>query len=431
MIQDDTARNSSPTNIKMSSKATAFSISAIIGEQTLKRVSDNVSISESDNDFLKDIKYSTDSRSPRHDWCASRIDSNSFSSVRIDTSITCSVPSCKLETIELWEKFNDLGTEMIITKTGRRMFPIIRVSFSGLEPTSSYAVLMDIVPVDKKRYRYAYHRSSWVVAGKADAPPPRRLYVHPDGPFTGEQLTKQTVSFEKLKLTNNNEDKNGQMILNSMHKYQPRIYLVKVSNTVKFLQAALEEEEQKNFVFPETVFIAVTAYQNQLITKLKIDSNPFAKGFRVSTRHCECERGCTEGMLQSHGFQRPSLRSCCDTDIPDPLRLSPHERQTALAKNISAAWRVVPKSLLVSSSSYESFPTSFPSHIQLSSTEMTMFISLYDYMLTSHPLCNQDLLIRSNLMHSAYTQSRLQKLSSRYHPYQNYSTATSESLMKF
>uniref|UniRef100_A0A8B9H284 T-box domain-containing protein n=1 Tax=Astyanax mexicanus TaxID=7994 RepID=A0A8B9H284_ASTMX len=34
------------------------------------------------------------------------------------------------------------------------------------------------------------------------------------------------------------------------------------------------------FTFPEAAFIAVTAYQNQEITKLKIDNNPFAKGFR-------------------------------------------------------------------------------------------------------------------------------------------------------
>ncbi len=90
----------------------------------------------------------------------------------------------------------------------RRMFPTVRVSFAGLDATTRYAVLMDIVPVDNKRYRYAYHRSSWLVAGKADPPQPSRLYMHPDSPFTGDQLTKQTVSFEKLKLTNNMLDKN-------------------------------------------------------------------------------------------------------------------------------------------------------------------------------------------------------------------------------
>lgn len=91
------------------------------------------------------------------------------------------------------------------------MFPTCRVSFSELRPEGRYSVLMDIVPVDDKRYRYAYHRSSWLVAGKADPPAPARLYEHPDSPFTGEQLRKQVVSFEKVKLTNNEMDKHGQV----------------------------------------------------------------------------------------------------------------------------------------------------------------------------------------------------------------------------
>lgn len=91
----------------------------------------------------------------------------------------------------------------------RRMFPTLRVSFTGVRPEQRYAVLLDIVPVDNKRYRYAYHRSSWLVAGKADPPAPCRMYAHPDSPFTGEQLRKQVVSFEKVKLTNNEMDKHG------------------------------------------------------------------------------------------------------------------------------------------------------------------------------------------------------------------------------
>ena len=91
------------------------------------------------------------------------------------------------------------------------MFPTLRVSFTGIDPETRYMVLMDIVPVDNKLYRYAYHRSSWLVAGKADPPLPTRLYMHPDSPYTGDQLMKQTVSFEKLKLTNNMLDKNNQV----------------------------------------------------------------------------------------------------------------------------------------------------------------------------------------------------------------------------
>ncbi|KAF9415959.1 hypothetical protein HW555_006591 [Spodoptera exigua] len=173
----------------------------------------------------------------------------------------------------------------------KRMFPTVRVSFAGCRADARYAVLLDVVPVDGKRYRYAYHRSSWLVAGKADPPAPARLYPHPDSPFSGDQLRKQVVSFEKVKLTNNEMDKNGQLVLNSMHKYQPRIHLVlRREGAINAPITDLEQEEFKTFIFPECVFTAVTAYQNQLITKLKIDSNPFAKGFRDSSRLTEFER---------------------------------------------------------------------------------------------------------------------------------------------
>jgi T-box protein 20 len=103
--------------------------------------------------------------------------------------------------------------DIIIFDLFRRMFPTVRSSFTGLNLETKYAVLLDIVPVDNKRYRYAYHRSSWLVAGKADPPAPSRLYVHPDSPFTGDQLRKQVVSFEKVKLTNNELDKSHQVTI--------------------------------------------------------------------------------------------------------------------------------------------------------------------------------------------------------------------------
>nr|XP_006635615.1 PREDICTED: T-box transcription factor TBX20 isoform X2 [Lepisosteus oculatus] len=221
--------------------------------------------------------------------------------------------SCSLETKELWDKFHELGTEMIITKSGRRMFPTIRVSFSGVDPDAKYIVLMDIVPVDNKRYRYAYHRSSWLVAGKADPPLPARLYVHPDSPFTGEQLLKQMVSFEKVKLTNNELDQHGHIILNSMHKYQPRVHIIKKKDhTASLLN--LKSEEFRTFIFTETVFTAVTAYQNQLITKLKIDSNPFAKGFRDSSRLTDIERESVESLIHKHSYARSPIRTYAGED---------------------------------------------------------------------------------------------------------------------
>ncbi|XP_076333546.1 uncharacterized protein LOC143237812 [Tachypleus tridentatus] len=244
---------------------------------------------------------------------------------------------CYLENKELWDKFFEQGTEMIITKLGRRMFPTVRVSFTGLDPSTKYAVLLDIVPVDNKRYRYAYHRSSWLVAGKADPPSPARIYLHPDSPFTGDQLKKQVVSFEKVKLTNNDMDKQGHIVLNSMHKYQPRIHLVRkkdMSATPPIND--LEAEDFRTYIFPESVFIAVTAYQNQLITKLKIDSNPFAKGFRDSSRITELERETMESMISDTSHSH--LRSYLDLD-PEGVLLRDKAALLGLSPRPSIVWK--------------------------------------------------------------------------------------------
>ncbi|XP_077995730.1 T-box transcription factor TBX20-like isoform X1 [Glandiceps talaboti] len=186
----------------------------------------------------------------------------------------------QLEMKALWDEFHSLGTEMIVTKSGRRMFPTFQVKLRGMDPMAEYILMMDFVPVDNKRYRYAFHSSSWLVAGQGDPEMPGRIHVHPDSPARGSIWMKQIVSFDKLKLTNNLLDDNGHIILNSMHRYQPRFHVVHV-NGRKDPENALEKEFQ-TFLFRETQFTAVTAYQNHRITQLKIASNPFAKGFRDS-----------------------------------------------------------------------------------------------------------------------------------------------------
>lgn len=58
-------------------------------------------------------------------------------------------------------------------------------------------------------WRYVYHSSKWMVAGNADSPVPPRVYIHPDSPASGETWMRQVISFDKLKLTNNELDDQG------------------------------------------------------------------------------------------------------------------------------------------------------------------------------------------------------------------------------
>ncbi|XP_060929407.1 T-box transcription factor TBX1 [Limanda limanda] len=226
----------------------------------------------------------------------------------------------QLEMHALWQQFDQLGTEMIVTKAGRRMFPTFQVQISGMDPTAEYVLLMDFIPVDDKRYRYAFHSSSWLVAGRADVAAPSRMHFHPDSPARGAQWMKQTVSFDTLKLTNNLLDDNGHMILNSMHRYQPRFHVVYVDPAPNSHLNAYRNFS--SFFFPETRFMAVTAYQNHRITQLKIASNPFAKGFR------------TTDLQDWVGNSGPPSVWCPPEDRTEPLTTKPGEQRSWGSKSI-------------------------------------------------------------------------------------------------
>ena len=89
------------------------------------------------------------------------------------------------------------------------MFPTVKVRLENCAPESIYYVFLDVIPVDDRRYRYVYNKSSWLTAGKAEPAPESRIYMHPDSPFPGRQLAAQVISFEKAKLTNSDVDRTG------------------------------------------------------------------------------------------------------------------------------------------------------------------------------------------------------------------------------
>ncbi|KAL6423574.1 hypothetical protein ACFW04_010249 [Cataglyphis niger] len=176
--------------------------------------------------------------------------------------------SLSLEDRELWTRFQCITNEMIVTKNGRRMFPVVKVVARGLEPAAMYTLLLEFVQIDPHRWKYV--NGEWVPGGKAEVAPPNPIYIHPESPNFGAHWMKEAVSFAKVKLTNKSNG-NGQIMLNSLHKYEPRVHLVRVG--------AEEQRTVLTYRFPETQFIAVTAYQNEEVTSLKIKYNPFAKAF--------------------------------------------------------------------------------------------------------------------------------------------------------
>ncbi|PKK33170.1 T brachyury transcription factor [Columba livia] len=124
--------------------------------------------------------------------------------------------------------------------------------------------------------------------------------------------------------------KNGsftfKIMLNSLHKYEPRIHIVRVGGPQRMITS---------HSFPETQFIAVTAYQNEEITALKIKYNPFAKAFLDAKERSDHKDMMEEvGDNQQSGYSQlgswliPGTGTLCPPANPHPqfgapLSLSP------------------------------------------------------------------------------------------------------------
>jgi hypothetical protein len=65
-----------------------------------------------------------------------------------------------LDDRELWCRFQNLTNEMIVTKNGRRMFPVVKISASGLDPAAMYTVLLEFCQIDSHRWKYV--NGEWV-----------------------------------------------------------------------------------------------------------------------------------------------------------------------------------------------------------------------------------------------------------------------------
>ncbi|XP_072284790.1 MAX gene-associated protein isoform X3 [Pyxicephalus adspersus] len=184
-----------------------------------------------------------------------------------------------LDNNNMWNEFYRCSTEMVLTKQGRRMFPYCRYWVTGMDPFQKYILAMDITPLDTHKYKW--NGKWWEPGGKAEPHVLGRVFIHPESPSTGQYWMHQPVSFYKLKLTNNILDQEGHIILHSMHRYLPRLHVIPADKAIEVIQ--LNGPDVHTFTFPQTEFFAVTAYQNLQITQLKIDCNPFAKGFREGT----------------------------------------------------------------------------------------------------------------------------------------------------
>ncbi|KAJ1370586.1 hypothetical protein KIN20_032346 [Parelaphostrongylus tenuis] len=114
--------------------------------------------------------------------------------------------SVRLANEELWTKFHANTTEMVVTKTGRKMFPKLEYTIEGLKANLAYGLVLQIEQVDDNRYKFS--GGEWSAAGRGESGGVPKNVMHHDGVMPGSHWMRQTVNFERVKITNNLNDAN-------------------------------------------------------------------------------------------------------------------------------------------------------------------------------------------------------------------------------
>ena len=122
----------------------------------------------------------------------------------------------------------------------------------------------------------------WVIAGCETIQGQPGVYFHPNSPSYGQFWMRKMISFDKVRITNAKYKYDNHFVLQSMHKYQPRIHFLEVNQfqmmhldiIIKFYFRVSKEIENiqqvinhpidfsqpgiTSFTFRQTEFIAVT-----------------------------------------------------------------------------------------------------------------------------------------------------------------------------
>ncbi|KAF1760895.1 hypothetical protein GCK72_009147 [Caenorhabditis remanei] len=191
--------------------------------------------------------------------------------------------SLKEEQDRLWKLFHSHRNEMIVMKSGRKLFPKLEYVIRGLCQNKLYAMMLHIEQSDDCRYKFS--SGEWMKSGKAEQhEEPKKLW-HPDGVRSGKDWMTNPICFDRVKITNSVDSSNASMIfLHSMHKYTPvlSVYESQSETPIGIPQPSTRLVTSVRLDYTE--FIAVTAYQNDAVKKLKIQFNPYAKGLREGSQ---------------------------------------------------------------------------------------------------------------------------------------------------
>ncbi|KAF8926159.1 hypothetical protein BGZ58_000140 [Dissophora ornata] len=217
-----------------------------------------------------------------------------------------SLPVLQLMGPDLWAKFHEQQNEMIITKSGRCLFPCLVFEAANLDPDSIYIIRLDFEKLDPHRLRFSNSRWTPALSPKRSDDSSsdnesmvteilaQESYTHPDLCQTGAYWMSRQISFAKVKLSNNFSISDISGGKGGSHKKGD----IGDSSHLFHIKS-----------FHSTAFIAVTHYQNYKVNDLKKSFNPHAKGFRGTIGKPYTSLRTGSRRIRPSGYARDARRS--------------------------------------------------------------------------------------------------------------------------
>ncbi|KAF9114869.1 hypothetical protein BGX30_006462, partial [Mortierella sp. GBA39] len=271
----------------------------------------------------------------------------------------------------LWAKFNEHQNEMIITTSGRCLFPNLCFNALNLNPDAYYSFRLEFEMLAPNRFRFS--NGAWKAVGSpkniddsstavatAASDHKGETYTHPDRLKLGSHWMANPISFAKAKLankaksqstvakkalkpnaistssskrkadsisaTNSNNSPGGShsqplgdnyndtnvFHIESFHKYRPRVVMIELAKDSNEILSTTA------YTFDLATYMAVTRYENEKVNDLKKSFNPHARAFRG-----------TVGKMPARGSHRPQELEKHSSLVNPNSRLSKRARSTS------------------------------------------------------------------------------------------------------
>ncbi|CAD6198470.1 unnamed protein product [Caenorhabditis auriculariae] len=209
-----------------------------------------------------------------------------------------------LLTEEMWRECDRLGNEMIVSKSGRSLFPRLCYKLGNMDPNASYSIGLSLSLCSERVFIYSREHENWLETNRGANQHVASTVWGSAAALKGEDWMKTPLMFS-VHLSNSTEEVAEKTLpIHSRHMYNPVLTIYRESP-----QGLLPVSV---FEFSFTKFISTTTYQNQNILNFKVANNKYSRGHAIAAMKKLTGSGAIEKKSRPANLKMINNRSSVD-----------------------------------------------------------------------------------------------------------------------